>query len=129
MTNGILELVWKGWDSLKAWVTAMDIMPVASIMRAPYVMQVNPSVPAKTTAQFIDYAKANPGKINMGSVGNGSGTHLSGELFKMMTGVAIVHVPYRTAPFADLITGQVQVYFGPIPSSIEFIRARADCAR
>jgi tripartite-type tricarboxylate transporter receptor subunit TctC len=100
-----------------------DITPVASIVRAPYVMEASPSVPAKTAGEFIDYAKANPGKINMASVGNGSGTHLAGELFKMMTGINMVHVPYRSVPFSDLIGGQVQIYFGATLSSIELIRA------
>jgi tripartite-type tricarboxylate transporter receptor subunit TctC len=99
-----------------------DITPVASIMRSAYVMAVNPSVSAKTVPEFIAYAKANPGQLNMASSGSGAGTHLSGELFKMITGVNMVHVPYRNSPFSDLIAGQVQVYFGPAPASIEFIR-------
>ena len=91
----------------------------------PYVMVVNPSVPAKTVPEFIAYAKANPGKINMASAGNGTAHHLSGELFKMMTGVNMVHVPYRGAAPAltDLLGGQVQVMFDTMPSSIEHIRA------
>jgi len=101
-----------------------DITPVASAMRAPFVMEVNPSVPATTVTQFIAYAKANPGRINMASGGNGTGTHVAGELFKMMTGVDMFHVPYRGATvLADLVGGQVQVYFGPLPSSIELISA------
>ena len=101
-----------------------DIDPVASAMRAPFVMEVNPSVPATTVTQFIAFAKANPGRINMASAGNGSGTHVAGELFKMMTGVDMFHVPYRGATvLADLVGGQVQVYFGPLPSSIELISA------
>src|SRR4029077_18538558 len=90
-----------------------DITPVAGLIRFPNVMQVNPSVPAKTVPEFIAYAKANPGKLNMASAGNGSTTHVSGELFKMMTGVNMVHVPYRGAAPAltDLISGQVQVTF------------------
>jgi tripartite-type tricarboxylate transporter receptor subunit TctC len=101
-----------------------DIAPVASIDRLPFVMEVNPSVPAKTVPEFIAYARVNPGKINMASVGNGSTPHLSGELFKMMTGVNMVHVPYRgEAPaLTDLLGGQVQVYFGTLPGSIEYIR-------
>jgi tripartite-type tricarboxylate transporter receptor subunit TctC len=99
-----------------------DTTPVASIMRSPYVMEVNPSVPTDTVPEFIAYTKANPARLNMASSGSGSGTHLSGELFKMMTGVNMVHVPYRNSPFSDLIGGQVQVYFGPAPASIEFIR-------
>jgi len=85
-----------------------DIAPIASILRAPQVMLVNPSVPANTVPEFITYAKANPGKINMASAGNGSPTHLSGELFKMTTGINLLHVPYRGSPAAltDLISGQ-----------------------
>jgi tripartite-type tricarboxylate transporter receptor subunit TctC len=102
-----------------------DIAPVAGVVRAPGAVVVNPSFPAKTISEFIAYAKANPGKINMASSGNGSTTHLSGELFKMMTGVNMQHVPYRGAPPAliDLIAGQVQVYFSNLPGSIEYIRA------
>ena len=101
-----------------------DIAPVAGLIRFPNVMQVNPSVPAKTVPEFIAYAKANPGKLNMASAGNGSTPHVSGELFKMMTGVNMVHVPYRGAAPAltDLISGQVQVMFENPLSSIEFIR-------
>ena len=101
-----------------------DIAPVAGLIRFPNVMQVNPSVPAKTVPEFIAYAKANPGKLNMASAGNGSTPHVSGELFKMMTGVNMVHVPYRGAALAltDLISGQVQVMFENPLSSIEFIR-------
>jgi tripartite-type tricarboxylate transporter receptor subunit TctC len=106
-----------------------DIAPVAGLIRFPNVMQVNPSVPAKTVPEFIAYAKANPGKINMASAGNGSTSHVSGELFKMMTGVNMVHVPYRGAAPAltDLISGQVQVMFENPLSSIEFIRAGKTC--
>src|SRR6478609_2290795 len=102
-----------------------DIAPVAGLIRFPNVMQVNPSVPAKTVPEFIAYAEANPGKLNMASAGNGSTPHVSGELFKMMTGVNMVHVPYRGAALAltDLISGQVQVMFENPLSSIEFIRA------
>jgi len=101
-----------------------DIAPVASILRAPQVMLVNPSVPARTMSEFITYAKANPGKINMASAGVGSPTHLSGELFKMMTGINMLHVPYRGSPAAltDLIAGQVQVMFDNVASSLEHIR-------
>jgi len=102
-----------------------DIAPVASINRVPYVMEVNPSVPAKSVPEFIAYAKANPGKINMASAGNGSVQHVSGELFKMMTGVSMVHVPYRGgAPaLTDLIGGQVQIMFDALTGSIQYIRA------
>ncbi len=102
-----------------------DIAPVASIARQPQIMLVNPSFPAKTVPEFIAYAKANPGKISMASAGNGTGPHLSGELFKMMAGVDMVHVPYRGgAPaLTDLIGGQVQVMFiGPI-EVLEHIKA------
>ena len=102
-----------------------DIAPVAGISRETGAMVVNPSVPAQTVPDFIAYAKANPGKINMASAGIGSSTHVAGELFKMMTGVTMVHVPYRGSPPAltDLLGGQVQVYFGPIAGSIEYVRA------
>jgi tripartite-type tricarboxylate transporter receptor subunit TctC len=101
-----------------------DIAPVASISREPNAMVVNPSVPAKTVPEFIAYAKANPGKLSMASGGNGSAGQVAGELFKMMAGVDMVHVPYRGgAPaMTDLLGGQVQVYFGPMPSSIEYIK-------
>jgi tripartite-type tricarboxylate transporter receptor subunit TctC len=101
-----------------------DIAAVAGIISLPEVMVVNPSVPAKTIPEFIAYAKANPGKISMASGGIGTPGHLSGELFKMMTGVNMVHVPYRgLAPaLTDLLGGQVQVAFGSVPSSIEHIR-------
>ena len=102
-----------------------DIAPVAGIMRNPLVMVVNPSVPAKTVAEFITYAKANPGKLNMGSAGNGSPQHMAGELFKMMAGVNMVHVPYRgsAAMLTDLLRGELHVAFDPMLSSIEHIRA------
>ena len=102
-----------------------DIAPVASIIRVPNVMVVNPSVPAKTVPEFIAYAKANPGKINMASAGIGSSPHVAGELFKMMAGVDMVHVPYRGAAPAltDLLGGQVQVMFATTAASIEYIRA------
>jgi tripartite-type tricarboxylate transporter receptor subunit TctC len=100
-----------------------DIAPVASIGGGPYVMVVNPSVPAKTVPEFITYAKANPGAVNMASSGNGSTTHIFGELFKMMTGVNLVHVAFRGGYVPDLLGGRVQVAFGSISSSIEYIRA------
>jgi tripartite-type tricarboxylate transporter receptor subunit TctC len=102
-----------------------DIAPVAIIVSFPNVMVVNPSVPAKTVPEFIAYAKANPGKLNMSSPGNGSTPHVSGELFKMMTGVNMVHVPYRSvsAGLTDMISGQVQVTFGTTASTIEYVRA------
>jgi tripartite-type tricarboxylate transporter receptor subunit TctC len=102
-----------------------DIAPLASIYRVPQVMEVNPSFPAKTVPEFIAYAKAHPAEISFASAGNGSVAHVTGELFKMMTGVNMLHVPYRGAPPAltDLIAGQVQVMFDNMPSSIEHIRA------
>jgi tripartite-type tricarboxylate transporter receptor subunit TctC len=100
-----------------------DITPVASITDAPEVMQVNPSFPAKTFPEFIAYAKANPGKIDYASPGIGSPAHVTSELLKMMAGVNMIHVPYRGSPFADLISGQIQLLFDPVPSSIEYIKA------
>jgi tripartite-type tricarboxylate transporter receptor subunit TctC len=100
-----------------------DIQPVGSILRVPAVMMINPSVPAKTVPEFITYAKANPGKINMSSPGIGSINHVAGELFNMMAGVNLVHIPYRSSQFPDLLSGQVQITFNPLPSSLDFIRA------
>jgi tripartite-type tricarboxylate transporter receptor subunit TctC len=102
-----------------------DIAPVAGIGRAPNVMVVHPSLPAKTVPEFIAYAKANPGKISMASAGVGSSSHMSGELFKMMSGVSMVHVPYRgQAPaLTDLLSGQVQVDFSTMPPAIEYVKA------
>jgi tripartite-type tricarboxylate transporter receptor subunit TctC len=102
-----------------------DIAPVASIARAPNVMEVSLSVPARTVPEFIAYAKANPGKLNMASGGVGSSLHVSGELFKMMTGVDMIHVPYRgsVAALTDLLGGQVQVLFDNLPPSLEYIKA------
>jgi tripartite-type tricarboxylate transporter receptor subunit TctC len=102
-----------------------DIAPVASIDREPHVMVVTPSVPAKTVPEFIAYAKANPGKISMASAGSGTPAHVAGELFKMMTGVNMVHVPYRGGgpALVDLLGGQVQVMFPTMSSSIEYVRA------
>ena len=102
-----------------------DIAPVAGIIRTPLVMEVNPSLPAKTVPEFIAYAKANPGRISMASAGNGTSGHVAGELFKMMADIDMVHVPYRGgAPaITELLGGQVQVLFDPINSSSEYIRA------
>jgi len=107
------------------FVFLRDITPVASIIRQPLIMLVNPSVPAKTIPEFIDYAKANPGKISMASGGNGSINHVAGELFKMMAGVNWVHVPYRGAgpALADLLGGQVDLLFGGMASSVAHVRA------
>src|ERR1700722_10693494 len=98
-----------------------DIQPVASILRVPAVMLVTPSLPPQTVPEFIAYAKANPGKLNMVSPGIGSANHVFGELFEMMTGVELVHVPYRGSWFADLFGGQVQLTFNPMPASLGFI--------
>jgi tripartite-type tricarboxylate transporter receptor subunit TctC len=103
-----------------------DMTPVASIARIPLVLTVNPSVPAKTVPELIAYAKANPGKINFASAGSGSPIHMAGELFKMMTGINLAHVPYRGGGPAliDLLGGQVQVMFATVPASIEYIKAK-----
>src|SRR5262245_33131391 len=100
-----------------------DLAPVGSIGGGPYVMLINPSVPANTVPEFIAYAKANPGKLNAGSSGNGSVSHVFGELFKMRTGIELVHVPNRNGYVADLLGGQTQVVFGTIASSISLISA------
>ena len=102
-----------------------DIAPVSGIISIPFIMAVNPSFPAKTVSEFIAYARANPGKVNMASGGNGTAGHLSGELFKMMAGINMVHVPYRgeAAALTDLLGGQVQVMFATMPASIEYIKA------
>ncbi|HKE41180.1 MAG TPA: tripartite tricarboxylate transporter substrate-binding protein, partial [Casimicrobiaceae bacterium] len=101
-----------------------DIAPVASLTVNPSVLEVHPSVPVKSVPEFVAYAKANPGKLNMASAGNGTIQHVSGELFKLMTGVDMVHVPYRGAgpALADLLGGQVQVMFDTLISSIEYIK-------
>ncbi len=100
-----------------------DIAPVGSIYRAPNILVVHPSVPAANTREFVAYAKANPGKLNMASNGNGSTGHIYGGLFRMMTGVDMVHVPYRDNPLPDLLEGRTQVYFSPISSAIGFIKS------
>src|SRR5262249_8999560 len=102
-----------------------DIVAIAGFARTPLVMEVNPSIPAKTVPEFIAYAKENPGRLNMASGGVGTPQHVSGELFKMMAGLNMQHVPYRgVAPaLTDLLGGQVQVMFDTIPASIEFIRS------
>jgi tripartite-type tricarboxylate transporter receptor subunit TctC len=102
-----------------------DLAPVAGVVRFPNVMTVNASSPAKTVPEFIAYAKANPGKVNQGSSGNGTTQHLAGALFKSMTGVDFLHVPYKGAPQAitDLLNGQVQVLFEPLPASIQHIKS------
>ena len=102
-----------------------DIIPVAGVISIPFIMVVNPSFPPKAVSEFIAYAKANPGKVNMASGGNGTAGHLSGELFKVMAGVNMVHVPYRGEgpALTDTLGGQVQVMFGTMPATIEYIRA------
>jgi tripartite-type tricarboxylate transporter receptor subunit TctC len=104
---------------------ARDLTPVGGVAAVPNAMVVNPAFPATTVREFIAYAKANPGKLNMASAGNGTSAHVTGELFRMMAGVGMVHVPYRGgAPaITDLLGGQVQVYFGPLPESIGHVRA------
>jgi tripartite-type tricarboxylate transporter receptor subunit TctC len=102
-----------------------DIAPVAGISREPLGMEVHPSFPAKTVSEFITYAKANPGKVNYGSAGVGSSLHMAGELFKLMAGVELTHVPYRGSPPAltDLLAGQIQLMFSPLPPSVEYVRS------
>src|SRR3954467_9661253 len=102
-----------------------DIAPVAGITRSPNIMEVTPSLPVKTVAEFIAYCKANPGKVNMASSGLGTSVHMSGELFKAMTGVDMVHVPYRGAgpAITDLLSGQAHVLFDNLPSSVEHVRS------
>ena len=102
-----------------------DITPVSGIISIPFIMVINPSFPAKTVSEFITYARANPGKVNMASGGTGTAGHMSGELFKMMAGVNMVHVPYRGEALAltDMLGGQVQAMFGTMPASIEHVRA------
>lgn len=102
---------------------ARDIAPVASIGSGSYTVIVTPSLPARTVPELIAYAKANPGKINMASAGNGTATHVFGELFKLMAGVALVHIPYRSSFIPDLLAGNVHIAFGPISQSIELIRS------
>jgi tripartite-type tricarboxylate transporter receptor subunit TctC len=116
-------------NTVNGWVYKLhydfinDIMPVASIGGIPLAMTVNPAVPAKTIPEFIAYAKANPGKINMGSSGNGSLPHIYGALFAMMAGIDMVHVPYKESVFPDLLGGQVQVAFEPVPAVLGYVRA------
>jgi tripartite-type tricarboxylate transporter receptor subunit TctC len=102
-----------------------DIAPVASMFRVPLVMEVNPAFPARTVPEFLAYARANPGKLNLASGGNGTPAHVSGELFKMMTGIDMIHVPYRgdSAAVTDLLGGQVQVMFPAMSASVEYIKA------
>jgi tripartite-type tricarboxylate transporter receptor subunit TctC len=131
-TDGYTLLLVGGWNAINATLYdklnfnfVRDIAPIASIVRFPYIMVVHPSFPAKTLPELIAYAKANPGKINMASPGIGSPPHINGELFKVMTGSDMVHVPYRSAAavMTDLLSGQVQLYFGTTASSLEYVRA------
>jgi len=110
------------YDNLK-FNFIRDTTPVASIARTPLVMEINPSFPAKTVPEFIAYAKANPGKINLATAGIGSSVHLAGELFMTMTGVQLVPVHYRSSYVPDMLAGQVQVVFSPVPTTIEHVRA------
>jgi tripartite-type tricarboxylate transporter receptor subunit TctC len=138
-TEAVVRAVPDGYTLLMASTAAMinatiyeklsfnfvrDIAPVAAVVRTPFVMAVHPSVPAKTVLEFIAYAKASSGKLSMASSGIGTTPHVAGELFKMMTGVDMVHVPYRGAgpALTDLIAGQVHVYFTALPEAIEHIR-------
>jgi tripartite-type tricarboxylate transporter receptor subunit TctC len=132
LPDGYTLLLVGAWNAINATLYdklnfnfIRDIMPVASIGGVPYVMVINPSLPAKTVPEFIVYAKANPGRVNMASAGTGAPSHVSGELFKMMAGVNMVHVPYRGGGpvMTDLLGGQVQVMFAPTPTSIEHIRS------
>jgi tripartite-type tricarboxylate transporter receptor subunit TctC len=129
--DGYTLLMVGGWNAINATLYdklpfnfIRDIAPVAGVIRSGNVMVVNPSVPAATVPEFIAYAKANPGKLSMASAGKGAPSHISGELFKMMTGVDMVHVPYRSGgpALTDLLGGQVQVFFASTVSSIEYIR-------
>jgi tripartite-type tricarboxylate transporter receptor subunit TctC len=112
------------YDNLR-FTFVRDIAPVAGIASMPNMMVVHPSVPARTIPDFIAYAKANPGKLNMASAGNATPSHVSGELFKMMAGINMLHVPYRGggAALVDLLGGQVQVFFSAIPSSVGYVRS------
>jgi tripartite-type tricarboxylate transporter receptor subunit TctC len=130
--DGYTLLMVGGWNAINATLYdklgfnfIRDIAPVAGINREPYVIAVHPPVPAKTVPEFIAYANANPGKVNMASGGTGTPSHVSGELFKMMAGVNMVHVPYRGGgpALVDLLGGQVQVMFASMSSSIEYVRA------
>ena len=119
VTNAVNASLYEGLN----YDIAKDIVPVAGTFRSPNLLVVNPSVPAKTLPEFIAYAKANPGKINYASFGIGSAPHMSGELLKMMAGINLVHVPYRASPVPDLLSGQVQMFIGPMPVTIAYVRA------
>jgi tripartite-type tricarboxylate transporter receptor subunit TctC len=119
VTNAVNATLYQGLN----FDIVRDIAPIVGTFRSPNVMAVNLAVPAKTLPEFIAYAKANPGKINYASFGYGSAPNVNGELFKMMAGVDLVHIPYRANPVPDLLGGQVQVIFSPMPVTIEQIRA------
>ena len=119
ITNAANENLYKNLD----YDFARDIVPVVETFESPNLFVVTPSLPVHTVAEFIAYAKANPGKINYASFGVGSAPHLNGELFDMMTGIKMVHVPYRANPLSDLISGQVQAIFSPMPVTIGAVRA------
>jgi tripartite-type tricarboxylate transporter receptor subunit TctC len=119
ITNAVNETLYQGLN----FDFARDIVPIVGTFQSPNVLAVNPSVPAKTLPEFIAYAKANPGKINFASFGVGSAPHMNGELFEMMAGVKMVHVPYRSSPVPDLLSGQVQAIFSPMPVTIAQIKA------
>jgi tripartite-type tricarboxylate transporter receptor subunit TctC len=129
--DGYTLLLALGSNAINGWLYnnlhfdfVRDIVPIAGIARGPFVMEVNPAVPANTVPEFVAYAKANPGKINMASAGTGDLTQICGELFKMLTGIDLVDVPYRGAEvFTGMLSGQAQLYFGPLPSSIGHIKA------
>src|SRR5665647_2911762 len=119
VTNAVNASLYEGLN----YDIAKDIVPVAGTFRSPNLLVVNPSVPAKTLPEFIAYAKANPGKINYASFGIGSAPNMNGELLKMMAGINLVHVPYRASPVPDLLSGQVQMFIGPMPVTIAYVRA------
>jgi len=119
ITNAVNETFYQGLN----FDFATDIVPVIGTFQSPNVLAVNPQVPAKTLAELIAYAKANPGKLNYASFGIGSAPHMNGELFDIMTGVQMVHVPYKSSPVPDLLSGQVQLIFSPMPVTIGQIRA------
>jgi tripartite-type tricarboxylate transporter receptor subunit TctC len=118
VTNAVNASLYQGLS----FDISKDIDPVVGTFQSPNALVVNPSVPAKTLPEFIAYAKANPGKINYASFGIGSAPNMNGELLKLMTGINMVHVPYRQSPVPDLLSGQVQAFIGPMPVTIAFIR-------
>jgi tripartite-type tricarboxylate transporter receptor subunit TctC len=119
ITNAVNATLYQGL----AFDIQKDITPIIGTFQSPNALVVNPAVPAKTLAEFIAYAKANPGKINFASYGIGSAPHMNGELLKMMAGINLVHVPYRQSPVPDLLSGQVQAFIGPMPITIAYIKA------